>query len=415
MKPRMSLVVAAMAIVGARPARAELRELAAHVADAYRARGARVVSMSTRFLYDDETLVVTPPPPHGEKCATIAMVGARGLSFHVGEGEDESGHLYSVAGALALDSCDGTVAPVRVRSDAGRGAIEIVVAYAQKPLPPLRDVLPERMGGVTPALVDPGPVPALPSPEKRADAAESLARRDGATVSRRAMANAGADGTGIVRVRLERGCHRIQLFSPESFGGRRKLRLDLDAELHDASDDSLLARDRGEAADARLDVCAGESEDTFLSFGGALPLSPVIVARAAWPLPPAVPDVWGPDARRRFAGALRARHVTPPHRAVALYEGVVGATTFVTRLEPGACYVAVVAATRGMPRGLVLRARVGASEHADERGTADGAALVAFCAGDLDRATLTVEGRGTALAWGVAIFEMTSGAWGREP
>ena len=412
---RAVALLAAIAWLAPAPARAELRELAAHVSDAYRASGARVITMPTRFLYDDETLVVSPPQPHGEKCMTVAIVGARGLSFHVGEGEEETGRLYSVAGALALDSCDGQAAPVRVKSDAGRGAIEIVVAYAQKQLPTLRTVLPERMGGVMPALVDPGPVPALPTPEKRAEAAESLARRDGATIAGRAMAQAGADGTGVVHVRLERGCHRIELFSPESFGGRRKLRLDLDAELHDAQDDALLARDRGEAADARLDVCAGEGEDTLLSFGGALPLSPVIVARAAWPLPPSVPNVWGPDASRRLAGALRMRHVTPAHPAVALYEGIVGATTFVASVEPGACYVAVAAATRGVPRGLVLRARVGASEHADERGTSDGAALAAFCTGDRDRARITVEARGNALAWGAALYKMTSGAWEREP
>jgi hypothetical protein len=412
---RAAGLVFVLAMAAARPAGAELRELAGRVADAYRASGARVVVLPTRFLYDDETLVVTPPPARGERCVTMAIVGARGLSFHVGEGEDEGGHVYSVAGALALESCDGQAGPVRVKSDAGRGALEVVVGYGAKPLPTLRSVLPERMGGVMPAIVDPGPVPALPTPQKRAEAAESVARRDGAVVAPRAMATANADGAGVVRVRLERGCHRLELFSPESRAGRHKLRLDLDAELHDAQGDALLARDRGEAADARLDVCAGEDEDALLSFGGALPLAPVIIALASWPMPESVPRVWGPDASRRLAGALRSRHVTPKRPAVALYEGVVGATSFVARVEPGACYVAVAAATRGEPRGLVLRALVGAAEHADERGTADGAALVSFCTGDGERVRLTVEARGTAMAWGAALYRMTSGAWEREP
>ena len=403
----------ALATLPSRPAHAELRELATRVVDAYRAAGAQVTQLPTRFLYDDETLVVTAPA--GGPCVTVAMIGARGLSFHVGEGEDEGSHVYSVAGTLALESCDATQGPVRVKSDAGRGALEIVVAYSPKPLPSLRTVLPERMGGATPALVDPGPVPALPSPEQRADAAESLARRDGASVAPRAMATASADGTGTVRVRLDRGCHRIELFSPESHAGRRKLRLDLDAELHDGAGDQLLARDRGEAADARLDVCAGEGEETLLSFGGALPLAPVIIARASWPIPATLPNVWGPDASRRLAGALRARHVTPPRTPVALYEGVVGATTFVAPVEPGGCYVVVAGATRGVPHGLVLRAMVGASEHADERGTADGGALVSFCAGDHDRARITVEARGSALAWGAALYRMTSGGWEETP
>jgi hypothetical protein len=353
---------------------------------------------------------------------TMAIVGARGLSFHIGDGEDDTdrrhdddGHVYSVAGALEIDSCDAKPAPVRVRSDAGRGAIEIVVAYSQAPMPGLRTVLPERVGGATPAMVDPGPVPAMPPPEKRAEAAEAAARRDGASVLPRAMATSSADGSGVVHVRLERGCHRIELFSAESFGGRRKTRLDLDAELHDDSGDVLLARDRGEAVDARLDFCAGDRQDALLSFGGALGGAPIIIARASWPMPPAVPTIWGPDASRRIAGAFHIRHVTPTRAPVAQYEGIVGSTTFVTPVEPGACYVAVAAATRGVPRGLVLRALVGSSEHADERGTGDGAAITAFCTSDHERARITVDARGSSLAWAAAIYRMTSGGWEHEP
>jgi hypothetical protein len=107
--------------------------------------------------------------------------------------------------------------------------------------------------------------------------------------------------------------------------------------------------------------------------------------------------------------------VTPVRNPVALYEGIVGNTTFVTAVEPGACYVAVAAATRGAPRGLVLRAVVGADEHADERGTGDGAALAAFCTRDRDRARISIEARGSSLAWAFALYRMTSGGWEHEP
>ncbi len=109
------------------------------------------------------------------------------------------------------------------------------------------------------------------------------------------------------------------------------------------------------------------------------------------------------------------RHVAPLHAPVALYEGVVGSTSFVTAVEPGACYVAVVAATRGTSRGLVLRALVGGTEHGDERGTGDGAALTSFCTGDHERVRLTVEARGNALAWGIALYHMTSADWQLGP
>ncbi|HEX4516657.1 MAG TPA: hypothetical protein VH054_24080, partial [Polyangiaceae bacterium] len=230
----IAFVVASFGV--ARPAHAELHELAQRVADSYKTAGARVVLLPARFLYDDETLVLRAPPPEGARCTTMAIVGARGLSFHVGDGDDETdrrhddeGHVYSVAGALEIDSCDMHAGPVRVRSDAGRGAIEVVVAFSQAPLPGLRVVLPERVGGAMPAMVDPGPLPSMPTPEKRAEISEAEARRDGASILPRAMATATADGGGVVHVRLERGCHRIELFSPESFAGKRKTRLDLDA------------------------------------------------------------------------------------------------------------------------------------------------------------------------------------------
>ncbi len=417
----------AVLLVGSRPAHAELHELASRVADSYRAAGARVFALPPRFLYEDETLVLALPPANDARCLTAAIVGARGLSFHVGEledthahettvrGVDDEGHVYSVAGALELHTCDAKPSSIRVRSDAGRGALEVVVAYSHVPLPPLPIVLPERVGGALPPNVDPGPVPALPPPDKRADAAEAVARRDGATVAARAMAVATDNGSGVVHVRLDRACHRIELFSPEAHAGRRKARLDLDAELHDESGDVLYARDRSEAADARLDVCLADHQETLLSFGGALPGAPVIITRSSWALPSTIPTVWGADAVRRFAGALRGRHVIPVRPPIGLYEGVVGSTAFVVPVERGGCYVAVAAATRGTPRGLVLRALVGATEHGDERGTTDGGALTSFCASDHDHVRLTVEARGSSLAWGAAVYHMTSADWQLGP
>jgi hypothetical protein len=407
----------AMLALHATPARSEIRELASRVADAYRGAGAQVVTLPTRFLYEDETLVIGLPPADRARCTTLAVVGARGLSFHVGDADDESERSYSVGSALEIDSCEPAAfgSTVRIRSDAGRGAIEIVVAHSPTKLPSLRTILPERVGGALPPNVDPGPIPALPPPEKRADAAEATARRDGASVSPRAMALANDSGIGVAHVRMDRGCHRVELFTPESHAGRRKTRLDLDAELHDESGETLLARDRGEAADARLDVCLAEAQETLLGFSGALPNAPVVITRASWPIPSSVPSIWGSAATRRMAAALHARHVNPVKAPVALYEGVVGATAVVADVEPGGCYVAVVAAARGTPHGVALRALVGASEHADERGTGDGAALTSFCAGDRSRARISVDARGSSLAWGLALYHVTSAAWDMHP
>ena len=414
----MRRVVAFAAVMASAPANAEIRELATRVADQYKAAGARVVQLPARFLYEDETITIATPNANAARCITVAIVGARGLSFHAvsGDDDDDASQIYSVAGALELSSCDPRGLPsVRLRSDAGRGALETVVAFSNDAMPPLRVVLSERVGGALPPAIDPGPVPPFPPPEKRAETAEWSAKREGAEVAPRAMATAGSDGTGVVHVQLERGCHRIELFSPELRAGKRRARLDLDAELRDKNGDGLLARDRGESADARLELCLGDRADTLLSFAGAAPTSQVIVSRASWPLPATLPELWGADAKRRMAGVMRVHHFTPAQRAVALYEGVAGSTPIVTPVEQAACYVAVAAATRGLPRGIVLRAAVGASEHADERGTPDGAALVSFCTQDNERVRLTVDARGSALAWGLALYRTNGAAWEQAP
>src|SRR4051812_37457317 len=87
---RLAAAVVLGMLVVARPARAELHELAVRVADAYKNAGARVVVLPPRFLYDDETLVLRPPSAEGARCTTITIVGARGLSFHVGDGDDDT-------------------------------------------------------------------------------------------------------------------------------------------------------------------------------------------------------------------------------------------------------------------------------------------------------------------------------------
>ena len=103
--------------------------------------------------------------------------------------DDPSARAASVAGVLEIGGCGASALPLerlRVTSDAGRGAIETIVARSARAPAPLRTVLPERTGGVLPPPPDAGPPPALPPPAKRADLAEARAKRDGARRWRRA-------------------------------------------------------------------------------------------------------------------------------------------------------------------------------------------------------------------------------------
>jgi hypothetical protein len=409
-----------------RTARANLHEAVERVADAWRGVGAAVALDKTRFLTDDNDdqrpiVVALPDLPEGT-CTTVVVLGVRGLGFHVRLRDAEAGddlegkRLPSVAGALSIERC-GATAPHRilVASDSGRGAFETLVARSSKPLPPLRSVLPERSGGLLMPVSEPGVLPPLPAPEKRADAAELRAKRDGAAIAERATWRAGIDGTGMGDQTLEPGCHALRLFAPDPRAGHptRRGKLDLDAEMRDQSDDRVLARDRTDAPDAEVDACVGETTRVEVVFAGSPPNATVLVAHFAWALPQHLPTPWGPEARGRLAHVLLARHVVSlPHEPVMLAQGASGVTPIPLSIEPGACYLAVTMRIKEAARALGLRVHIGPNDVFDDRGIDGDGAAVAFCSGQRTRAVAEVQARGAPLlGWGFALYRLQSGVW----
>ncbi len=420
------LVVFVMLPAVARAAPDDTREVAARVAEQWRGAGAKATALPPRFLFDDETILV--PLPAAEEhadCIHVAMVGARGLSFHARLSDvsvdplsapEPGARASSLAGVLELWRCGGEQ-PVRhvvVTSDAGRGTIEMVLARSSGSLPSLASVVPERTGGALPPVPEAGSLPPLPSPEKRADAADARARREGARIQRRAVIHAGEDGNGDEEVELDAGCHRLEVFArdPRSDSPRRRFRLDIDAELRDPSDDRVLARDRTEAPDARLEACVGETKRLSLVYVGAPPRGDVLLALASWPMPARLPPMWGPVARSKMARVMFTRHVAvPADDPIYLAQGASGTTPFPVPVEVGGCYVAVAGVTHGHARALQLRVLVGARESTDERGAAEEAALTAFCVRANETARIEVHARGTGVAYGLAVFRVKSGIW----
>ncbi len=399
-------------------ARADLVQDAARVERAWRSvDNTNVQALPTRFLWDEEVLTVRlPPRATPMPCTSVALVGARGASFRAKLGgiEDRDGRdrAASIAGVAELVRCDGReVDRVIISGDAGRGAIEIIVAGSRAPLPALRDLLPERTGGVVVSTSEPGPLPTLPAANKRIDSAQARARSDGAKLAPVEVLEARPDGTGGTEVDLDPGCHRIELLAHESEGSSRA-RFDVDAELRDADDDVLLARDRSEASDARLYTCVGVPVLGAIAFAGAPPGGKVTRLVASWPIPEAIPRTWGAPVRARMAGALLSRGLsktlTP---AVFLGQGGTGLTSVPVSVEPGACYVAVVAGIRGRLRQLALRASVGALDSVDERGAAEESAAVAFCTRERRLVRLEIEARGANPWWALALHRTQSSVW----
>jgi hypothetical protein len=400
------------------------RDVSDRVVEQWRGAGGHVVALPSRFVFDDETLIVPVPIDPATGCTHLALVGARGLSFRARLSDASSDPLApeagaratSLAGVLELRRC-GAGRPIRhvvVTSDAGRGALEIIVAHAPSALPSLTSVIPERTGGALPPVPEAGALPVLEAPEKRADIAEARAKREGARVDSRTPLQAGVDGGGEAELALAAGCHRVELFArdPRAVRAGRRFRLDVDAELRDPTNDRVLARDRTEAPDARLEACVGQPTVVSVVFAGAPPNGEVTSTLASWPLPRRLPSLWGPAAMSKMARVMFARHVAvPADDPVFLAQGSAGTTPFAVPVETGGCYLAVVALTHGHARQLQIRGVVGARESTDERGAAEEAALSAFCVNAGEAARVEIHARGTGVGWGLAVFRMKSGVW----
>jgi hypothetical protein len=93
---------------------------------------------------------------------------------------------------------------------------------------------------------------------------------------------------------------------------------------------------------------------------------------------------------------------------------VQGTTQLPLELEPNACYTVLVVPLRGEVQALSLSALGNAPGEA-ARGTSGVAgSAVSFCAHGSTLATLTVDGRGTSLAWILAAWQTGRAAPGLE-
>ena len=335
------------------------------LAETWRGVGASVVVDRTRFLNDDETIVVALPDlPEGD-CTTVVLLGPRGLGFHARAADgrwrsratSRTARIPSEAGALSIERCgealphrlarDERLGPGRARDDrralveaAGVDAVRLAGADAA------------RRSCSTP---EPGP-PAADAASRRS-APTSPRRARGATARRSPRARRGRPApTAAARPRttLDPGCHTLQLFAVDPRAASRSAhgKLDLDAEMRDASGDRILARDRTDAPDARLDAVRRRRDARWGSSSPARRRArPVLVAHFAWPLPERLPTLWGSEARARMAHVLLTRHVHLLLREpVLLAQGGSGATPVPLSIEPGACYLALVVGRAGQRR-----------------------------------------------------------------
>ena len=297
---------------------------------------------------------------------------------------------------------------VNVELASARAAVEIVVARSATPPAPISEALPERVAGpMAPRDAPIGPIEPGPLPDRLARA-ERRARDDGAEQVTRASMRSSIVGNGEFDVSLVAGCHRLEVMAeiPKNIPRRAT---DLDAEAR-TQDGHVLARDRAEAPDVRLDLCVGEATLVEVPFIGASGAVTVTLSDARWPIPAQVPSTFGARAQAGMFGALLLRRAPLPEKPeIRAALGVQGVSPMGVEIEPGRCYLAALGVVRGEARFIRLSARLGDRVARDEAQGRDGVAL-AFCAEDEATATLEVDARGNGAWWALEVWPLGGAA-----
>ena len=407
------------------PARADLASEAELIASSWSAHAAKTKRLAPVFLEYGRVQTIALPPSAFDQttssCTTVAFLTERSTDFVIRldpiatpKRRRATEAQRSVAGAVTLVRCGeekASLARASVELRVARAALEVVVAEGTAPMPSLTTLLPDRATGPLAPLVDAGPQLPLDPLDIRAKRAETRARRAGASYVRRTTLRPDFHGSGLELLELAEGCHVIELFAEAAELGP----IDLDAEARDVVTERVLARDRSESADARLELCVGTPSAVKLVFAGAQGAVEVLMSDALYPLANGLPSTWGPRARAGMAAALRRRQVRDlPHAPEASWLGIAGPTRVPVELTPGSCYLAVAAAARGDLRYMTLAAHVDGRTALDSNaGWVDGT-TVGFCAEKRGRAALEVDARGLGVAWVLSLWKVGSVTLGEE-
>lgn len=411
----LALASGAFLTLRAAPAHADLD------ADAERlrtelAKSGSVRRLEPRFVERGGFLPLLLPPefvdPLSEDCVTVAVLGVPTATFVLrflpGRGAlvwpDGEHPELAVAGAAQLVRCGvrkAMLGRLALEMRSPRGVIEVIVARGDRPFPPLAGVLPTRNPGPLPAPSFTG-ARARPGPlEARLRTRVLTAKRAGFTVANSRAEDADPGGRGVLRFTLAPGCHRLDVLGSEVDGAE----LDIDAELFLGASLEPARSNRAEAPDAHFQLCIAERTKASVAFQGAPASSRVSLLTFTRPIDAALPGRWAGAERAAIAEALThrrgARRVDAP---VMTARGVSGVTLVPVELEPGACYVAAVAAVRGRSLGVALSLTLAGRQFQNQIGPDGAGTTLAFCVDGDATPELTIEARGPGLAWLFALF-----------
>lgn len=430
----VALALGAAFLSPARWAAADLSEDVERLERDWSKRGAKTERLPAAFAEHGQSRIVqlktNPENDVGPGCITIAFLAAPTIDFSVAplkegapleilplpEGHPnvplEHDSVLSNLGIAVLTRCNeerASLSRLALSMRSPRGAIDTIIARSATSLGDARDVLSDRVtGGIAPRgnpgrPLEPGPI------AERVVRADERARVDGAQSFSRISTMATEDGMGQTRLRLTEGCHRIAVMAavPTTFPHPAT---DVDAEVRD-EENRVLARDRAETPDARLDFCTGDSSRVTVVFGGAAGAVPMMVTDAVWPIPSGIPNHWGARVRGGFALAFRRRNTPAPAGLPGLEAlGSSGTTMIPVRIEPGRCYYAAAAVLRGEPRSIRVSATIGGRFVRDDVVERPEGVGVAFCSGSDESVRIDVDARGNNIFWVFGLFPLGGGS-----
>ncbi len=425
MKPARAAGLCAIlgATTAAAPSRADLAEDASKLASAWQ-RSGKVTRQKVRFVErGDPALIFSTLDAPAEKrapCVTVALLGPNSTHFVVRAlgltplGTPADASFASLAGLVQITRCGrlrSSLSALLVEMRSPRAVVETLVVESEEPPPEAVTILPQR---------DPGPVEpftaleirAEPAPlAQRAELALQRLRRDGGQDVTSEELAARPDGASRVARTLGPGCHRFELLTEPASSAGARTELEMEPALEPSA--RLVSVEQGDGLQAALTVCAAAESQLGLSYRGA-PASPLRLLRARFPLPNGLPEAWGSASRAQVAAILFRHRAKVSGFPVDQGLGIQGPTLLPLRVEPGACYVAVVAGIAGRSAGFSLAASAPGVSAQNRSGDENDGTLVSFCVRSGTEALLEADSRGYGVAWIYALFQTGKLAVGAE-
>lgn len=312
-----------------------------------------------------------PPSALDERtagCAAVVAIGAPNLVFSLDYAPTKIEQLrralprpssLGVAEVVRCGARKAALVDLRLESRSERGVVQVLVFEGQTEPPAVASILPRRDAGPAespPALGGPR---LLAPADKRIEGRRKRLLGRGATLAPVQQLPTDERGRAQATLELSPGCHRLDVLGD----GDRQTGVDVDAELFDAEGRALGVADDAATADAVLRHCVGVPTRVRLFARGARPRGPLTLSDASWPLPGALPVLWGPLARAAVAEALFDDGMPALGAAPVLSTlGVQGPLRTHVEAASGHCLVVALGSIRGRAERLSLSAESGAMQ-----------------------------------------------------